>query len=87
MIDWLAQQCWTWWVNETGILLEVAGALLILVAAFRSRAAIKDIPDSWDAELPVKLRDIISAQAYTELTGFALLAIGLLGQMVGGLGC
>jgi hypothetical protein len=73
-----------WWVNQGGIALEVVGAMLIVVAAFRTRGRIKYIADTWDAALAEKLRDVISDQAYTELRGFALLAIGLLCQMIGG---
>ena len=84
MLRFLSERNCLWWVNEIGILLEVSGAILVVWAAFRSRKQIKDIPDSWDAELPSKLRDIIAGQAFTELKGFGLLAIGLLCQMVGG---
>lgn len=65
-------------------MLEIGGAVLVVWAAFRSRKQIKDIPDSWDAELPVKLRDIIARQAFTELKGFGLLTVGLFCQMIGG---
>lgn len=82
--EWFSEQSYFWWVNEVGILLEIVGALVIVLSAFRSRARIKDIPDSWDAELATKLRDIIAAQAFTELTGFGLLALGLLGQLIAG---
>ncbi len=82
--EWLSQQSCFWWMNAIGILLEIVGAFVIVFSAFRTRARIKDIPDSWDADLAVKLRDIISAQAITELTGFGLLALGLLGQLLAG---
>jgi hypothetical protein len=84
VINTLAQKPVLWWINEVGILLEIIGATVIVVAAFRSRARIKDVPDSWDSDLAVKLRDIISSQATTELKGFGLFAIGLIGQMIGG---
>jgi hypothetical protein len=38
------------------------------------RSEIKDIPDSWDAELTIKLRNVISEQAFTELKGFILIS-------------
>lgn len=84
MSAWFAERSWLWWVNEVGILLEIVGAMIIVVAAFRSRTRIKDIEDTWNAELAVKLRDIIASQAFTKLKGFGLLALGLLGQMIGG---
>lgn len=84
MTFWLCQRSWLWWVNEIGILLEIIGAAIIVVAAFKSRAATKGVQDTWDADLVTKLRDIIAAQALTELKGFVLFALGLFGQMVGG---
>ncbi len=75
-----------WWINEAGIVLEIIGAALLVIAAFKSRNQIKDIQNTWDAELAVKLRDTIAAQAFTKLTGFVFLAIGLACQMVGGFG-
>lgn len=71
-----------WWANSTGIVLEIVGALVIVYSAFRARAKIKDEVDSWQAELPSQLRDIVAAQAYTELWGFVLLALGLGGQLL-----
>lgn len=73
-----------WWINQTGIALEIIGAMLIVIAAFQTRGRIKDIVDTWNAELPKKLRDVISAQAYTELRGFSLFAVGLVCQMIVG---
>ncbi|HUW26733.1 MAG TPA: hypothetical protein VMW07_09450 [Gallionella sp.] len=81
---WLSERSCFWWINEIGILLEIVGALTVVLAAFRSRAEIKGIPDSWDAELATKLRNIIAAQAFTELTGFGLLTLGLFAQLIGG---
>ena len=75
-----------WWLNQIGILFEVVGALTVVGAAFRTRRKIKDLPDSWDGELPIRLRDVIASQAFTELGGFGLLAFGLLMQLVGGFG-
>ena len=73
-----------WWINETGIIIEVLGAVIIVAAAFRSRNAIKDIQHTFGADLPVVLRDVIASQAFTELKGFGLLALGLVMQFVGG---
>ncbi len=83
-VEVLASKSWYWWINETGIALEIIGAALIVLAAFRTRRQIKDIADGWDSNLAVKLRDVVSNQAITELKGFGLLAVGLFGQMIGG---
>jgi len=73
-----------WWINEAGIFLEIVGAILIVFAAFRTRKHIKDIGDIWKPSLAEQLRDVISNQAFTELKGFGLLAVGLICQMIGG---
>ena len=86
VFKFLSERTCYWWINESGIVLEIVGAALLVVAAFKSRNNIKNIPDTWDAELAVKLRDTIAAQAITELKGFVLLAVGLVFQMVGGFG-
>ena len=75
-----------WYINQAGIILEVIGALIIVLSSFKTRNLIKDIPDSYDAELATKLRNVISNQAFTELKGFGLLAIGLVMQFIGGFG-
>lgn len=73
-----------WYINQAGIILEVIGALLIVLSSFSTRKIIKDIPNSYDADLATILRDVISKQAFTELKGFGLLAIGLIMQFIGG---
>lgn len=83
IISSLCQKSALWWINQVGIILEIVGAALIVRSAFKSRAEIKNIQDTWDAELATKLRDVIASQAITELKGFGLLAIGLVGQFVG----
>jgi hypothetical protein len=70
-------------VNQLGIVIELAGAGVIVASAFRTRARIKNIEDTYDADLTTKLRDIIAGQAFTELIGFGLLAAGLLLQFLG----
>lgn len=75
-----------WCINQAGIVFEIIGAVLIVVSAFRTRSKIKDIPDTWEADLTEKLRDIISNQAFTESWGFGFLAIGLVMQFIGGFG-
>jgi hypothetical protein len=84
VLNFLSGRNWFWWVNEIGIFLEVIGAALLVSAAFRSRSQIKDIKDTWDANLTEKIRDIIADQAFTELKGFVLLAVGLVCQIIGG---
>ena len=73
-------------LNETGIILEILGAGLMVCSAFRTRRLIHQIEDTWDAELSTKLRDVIANQAWTELFGFGLLASGLILQLLGALG-
>lgn len=73
-----------WYINQAGIILEIIGALLIVVSAFKTRNMIKDIKNTYDADLPVTLRDVISEQAFTERKGFGLLAFGLVLQFIGG---
>lgn len=72
---------WQWKANQAGILLEIIGAAVLVSAAYRSRSAIKNIEETWKAELATKLRDIVAGQARTELAGFVLLAVGLAAQM------
>lgn len=72
-----------WYISEVGIFIEIVGAVIIVASAFKSRNAIKDIQNTYDADLPVILRDIVATQAFTELKGFGLLAFGLVMQMIG----
>jgi hypothetical protein len=73
-----------WWINQTGIVLEVIGAIVIVAAAFKTKHEIKNIPDVWEPSLSEILRDVIARQAHTELAGFSLLGIGLIMQFIGG---
>ena len=75
-----------WCINQTGIIFEIIGAILIVVSAFKTRSNIKDVLDTWEYDLSERLRDIISNQAFTELWGFGFLAIGLVMQFIGGFG-
>lgn len=85
-LKFMSERTCYWWINETGIVLEIVGAALLVIAAFKSRNEIMNIKDTWDANLTEKLRDVIANQAMTELNGFVLLALGLIFQMAGGLG-
>jgi len=58
---------------------------MLVTAAFKSRGEIKGIENTWDADLATKLRDVVATQAFTELKGFILLALGLACQMIGNL--
>ena len=72
--------------NEIGIILEILGAPILVCCAFWTRHRIHHVEDTWDSDLPTKLRDIIANQAWTELFGFGLLASGLILQLSGALG-
>lgn len=84
VLQFLMGKQWDWWVNQSGIILEIIGAGVLVVAAFRSRTAIKELKDVWKPSLPEVLRDTIANQALTELKGFVLLTAGLLLQMLSG---
>ncbi len=43
-----------WCIDQTGIVFEIIGAVLIVFSAFRTRSKVKDIPDSWEADLTEK---------------------------------
>jgi hypothetical protein len=85
MMDMLSNRSCDWWLNEVGILLQFIGAAFLVVAGFRTRAALKDVPDSWGANLSERLRDATAEQAFTGLYGFVLLGAGLFAQLVAGL--
>src|SRR5687768_12951974 len=55
-------------MKRRGILIEIFGAFVILWAAFRTRKQIRHIPNTYDADLPVKLGDIVANQAFPERT-------------------
>lgn len=75
-----------WWVGQFGILLEILGAVFIVIAAFKNRASVAKANGTWNGMAHISdLRDAIQGQAITELRGFVLLAIGLVLQLVGGL--
>lgn len=84
MMTWISEHDARWWFNEAGIVLEIIGAILLVVSAFRSRARIKDVPNTADSDLIERLREIVVNQPSSELAGFVLLAIGLLGQLAAG---
>jgi threonine/homoserine/homoserine lactone efflux protein len=65
-----------------GTVLELAGAGWLVWSAYRTRRRIKNIPDSWDAELAVKLRDAMAGQAHDQLFGFTALVVGVAIQLM-----
>lgn len=75
-----------WWVNQSGILLEIVGAALIVFAAVRNRKALKRLEDTWDGGALERLRDVVAGQAITEVRGFILLFSGLVFQLLGAFG-
>lgn len=74
------------WIAEFGILLEIGGALWIVIAAFRNRKRVEGADGTWvGLEKVGNLREAIQGQAITEVRGFLLLGIGLAFQFIGGL--
>jgi hypothetical protein len=67
-----------WCLNEAGILLEIVGALVLVISEFNSRNRLRHIQDTFDADLAIHLRDAITGQAVTELWGFVVFGGGLL---------
>ena len=74
------------WIAEFGILLEIGGALWIVIAAFRNRKLVEGLDGTWKGseKLPA-VREAIQGQAITEVRGFSLLGVGLAMQFIGGL--
>jgi hypothetical protein len=73
-----------WLVGQFGIVLELFGALVIVVAAFRQRKKVAGINSTWAGQDLDAIREAIQGQAITEVRGFLLLGIGLALQFVGG---
>ncbi len=76
-----------WFIAQLGLLLEVTGALYIVVASLRARSRVQRLFSGWQgmAEIP-KVLETIQNQAKTEIVGFLILAAGLLLQFLGGFG-
>ncbi len=76
-----------WFLTETGILLEIVGAVYITMGSYRARRRINSMFRSLDGlrELP-RIRDILENQARMELIGFLFLSSGLIMQFIGGFG-
>lgn len=73
-----------WLLGQLGILLEIAGALYIAAASFSIHQRVGRLfVDIWGLrELP-RIVDAMQNQARSDITGFLLLAAGLLLQFVG----
>ena len=76
-----------WFLAETGILLEIVGAVYITLGSYRARKKINGMFRGIQGlrELP-RIRDILENQARMELIGFLFLSSGLIMQFIGGFG-
>lgn len=76
-----------WILGQFGILLEIAGALYIAMASISVHRRIGRLfYNIWGlAEIP-KLMETMQGQARTDVTGFLLLAGGLMLQFIGNFG-
>lgn len=73
------------WVGQTGIILEIAGAAYIVFAAYKSKQVLKNKSHTKDAADVMESTLIeVRSQYEKELKGFSLLAVGLVMQFVGG---
>ena len=76
-----------WLVAEAGILLEIIGALYIVLGSFRARRQIEHMFRGLEGLREIrKIRDILKNQARMELNGFLFLSSGLIMQFIGGFG-
>ena len=74
-----------WFIGQFGILLKFCGALLIVVAAFRSKKKVANLNSTWEGLAHLdEVREAIQGQAITEVRGFLLLGVGLAFQFIGG---
>lgn len=74
-----------WVVGQVGILLELSGALYIAVLSVSIHRRMRRLFSNFDGwlELPYLVAEV-RKQAKTDIIGFALLAVGLLLQFIGG---
>ena len=74
-----------WLVGQAGIVLELVGAFVIVVAAFRQKKKVAGLNATWVGIKHLdEVRKAIQGQATTEVRGFVLLGVGLLLQFIGG---
>lgn len=76
-----------WLITELGILLEIVGAVYIVVGSLRARKLIDRMFRGLEGLLEIRnVRDILQNQARMELVGFLFLSTGLIMQFLGGFG-
>ena len=76
-----------WYLNEAGILLEIVGAVYIVLGSFRARGRIRKMFDGLQGfKEMTQIREIMRDQAKMELYGFLFLSGGLILQFIGGFG-
>jgi uncharacterized membrane protein len=74
-----------WLATQVGILLEIVGALYIVLGSFRARRKIDFIFKGFEGLKELRnIRDILRNQARMELIGFLFLSSGLIMQFIGG---
>lgn len=78
----MTTQC-AWWLNQIGILVEIAGAGYLVWCALRSRRAVMEMKTDMDSiEHSVQaLLNEVRGNFRNQRVGFALLVIGLLMQL------
>ncbi len=86
-MDNFPDQNFYWFIAQFGLLLEVTGALYIVVASLIARRRVQRLFFGWQGlkEIP-KVLETIQNQAKTEIVGFLILAAGLVLQFLGGFG-
>lgn len=81
-----------WLIGQIGIVLQLIGAFIFVIAAVRSKKLIKDIKATDEtnatwidiARATYFIKKLIQEQARTEWWGFVFLGLGLFLQIVGG---
>lgn len=74
-----------WLVTELGILLEIVGAVYIVLGSLRARRKIDRMFHGLEGLLEIRnIREILQNQARMELNGFLFLSTGLIMQFIGG---
>ncbi len=76
-----------WLTTEFGILLEIVGAVYIVLGSLRARSKIDQMFKGFEGLLEIRnIREILRSQARMEFNGFLFLSTGLIMQFIGGLG-
>ena len=76
-----------WYLNETGNLLEIVGALYIVLGSYRARGRIRKMFDDFQGlkEL-TQIHEVLRDQAKMELYAFLCLGGGLILLLISGFG-